>query len=376
MQFDEIIPILPNGPVLKLLGPNTHLERAEPFTQALSAVYNKIFERWGQTLIYHDGHNIILDYFEEYTQDPQTVTVCMEYQGCVVGGLMMRFGQSEEVLADVVRSVLASYDLPLDWQNYDDPIFDPINQLHNALQHETRGDCVEISEIFIDKPALKSLISTHLDEIQTDFLNSGFVTNGYKSGYGAYYSATRDAIQRLTGSFKQANRFQRRQRDQLVHDIYRLFSMELLLAGLVFSYNVAGFSAHTTTCYQWTCKGTEVYSLFNMLSGSAVRRQMLSILDKPWPMLGRIVSRLPGNNMLVDSLINLVQNSSIIFEEEVGDGTRPHSHRYDYNVVAVSRFPLDGIIALTYDWNVYNMVVRRRLLRMGVQYIRSRVRSR
>lgn len=359
MLSDEFIPILPGvGLYLSIVSP------ANPLIHQLADLYIRSFEGWGQALIDSHGRNLALEYLQDYGTTHSGAVLALVLQGQVLGGAVVSFGDKKTVSYNVVNSVAASYDISLDFidQHFDDLLYD---LLYYRLQADINDHYVEISDIFLEtRETIKSLITQGLSQIIADLESC--------NGHFRTESRTHAALVALVYSFKTSRRLNGR---SPVHDIYRLFSLCLLLGALVYVQEISAFHPGAITCVQWTCVGTAMHSLFRMLCHPRYTR-IATMVDGSLPFVGRVASKIPGDQTFINALINLGKNSEIVWEGPVGDGTRPGVGKIDYNRISVTKFPLDGLIMLVYNWNTYSFFVRRRYVTTSWKYSRNRLRHR
>jgi hypothetical protein len=269
----------------------------------------------------------------------------------------------------MMASIADSFDHTLDFadDHFSDFLYDFLYQKLTDDQHE---DYIEISDFFFEeKDYFKALIAQYIEEIMADLDDYDLLAQ-LPQNLSLAGLQTHQSIIDLFYSFKSSRKIKQIDKT-LVHDIYRLLTLTLLLATLVYIQQESGFMMGTVTCVQWTCVGTPMYNLFKLLCSPRGKR-IARIFDANIPVLGRIASKMPGNQTLINALINLGKNSEIIWEGMIGDGSRPRSEDYDYNSISITKLPLDGIIAIVYNWNTYSLLVRRRYLRLRIRWLGRR----
>ena len=403
MERDENILILPGSQLyLRVIHPG------DPLMHQVAGLYVRSFEDWGQALISTEGHNLALEYLMDYCNTHSGTVIALILQNQVLGGAVLSYGSKQTVAQNVLGSIAASYDDVTESDSQ--PLWAPAHGLlHDRLLAGRGNSYVEISDLFLEKrDVIYPLIVQILPQIYTDMatLNRQQMPD----------SPTSDALFTLVNSFRQSLRIPRpaagrrsRRTPHLslkrvplqrqtrirrrptpgalhqkphrsngrspVHDIYRLFSLSLLLGSLTHIQHISGFLPGTTTCVQWTCVGTPMYRLFQMLCHPRSTR-IATIMDGTVPFIGRVASHLPGDPQFINNLIDLGKNSEMVWEGPIGNGTRPQNGKADYNRIMVTKFPLDGLIMLIYNWNTYSFFVRRHYLGVGLRYSRHRLRHR
>lgn len=363
MTFGELIPILPNIQLaLRIINSGWELSPDYQPLQELAQLYIRSFEDWGQDLVDAQGNNLALNYLLDYGKTHHGVILMLEYQGRVIGGGLMGYGDRETIARALIENIAESYEHPLRFRynRFDNAHY---NFLHHKLLHDENAYFAEISDIFYEeKEILKKWIAFHLDYILTDL-------STYQQGYplekpplSKAGEVTLNTVASLIQSFVTSRRLRASDKN-IVHDIYRLYTLCLFVASFVYVQEESRFPFGAVTCVQWTCLGTPMDRIFRMLCGKRSKR-IASIFDSSLPLLGRIANKLPGDQNLINAIVNLGKNSEIVWEGVIGDGSRPKNETYDYNAISLTKFPFDGLIALVYDWNTYNFIVRRRYLRL------------
>jgi hypothetical protein len=364
LSLGELIPILPRaGLCLRLIGPNTAPSPHHPKIQQLARLYAHTFENWGGLPM-----NIprTLDYLTGYTRDRAGIIAILEFQQQVIGAMLVSYGPREAVVRDIVHNIGETYHL------LSPGIDTRLARYHAALMAAAEPQCLHVSDLlFAKKSDLKAAISAGLDDLLFDLQADELATRPYGLSPAARHATF--ALFGLVQSFHRVKNL-RHPNPKLVHDLYRLFTLCLFLGTLTCTHHLSGFNSHQTTCLQWTCVGSEVYRLFYMVCRNTTARRLAHFFDSSLPLIGRVAKRLPGNELLINALINLGKNSSVIWEGPItGDALlnaplpRTASRRklkaiqFDPYAISLSRFPLDGLIAVVYNWSVYNFIVRRRL---------------
>lgn len=339
----EIIRLLSETPlhfrVIDTLSPD------DPRTKKLIALYIESFEDWGQAL----EEQAIFDYLNNYSRAPENVLAILELQGEILGCAMLTCGTPHDITTDLIHSIEASFEKTLS---------KPLRaELYRRITAHQTGGFLEVSEIFLTpKPVTKALIRDYFQSLLNDLANPDLPETQSLSPAG---QASRKALHNLIHSFQKSFN-PRRKTDKQVHDIYRLLSIFVLLGSLVYAEK-SRLDGQKVTCVQWTCAGTPMHSLFKMVTSSKTAKRVSRALDRTTPLLSRIASRLPDNASVITGFINLGKNSTTVWEGEIGDGSRPKTLTSDYNRISVTRFPLEGILVLIYDWDVYSFFVRGKL---------------
>lgn len=350
----ELIGLLPQSRLfLRVAGPDAVLSPDDPLVQQIVRLYMEAFEGWGTPFFDEDGHNLALEYITGFPR--KGIMVTLELHGHVVGCVMIAFGAARQIVTDLVESIATSYDGLLD------------RRVEGEISRRLAPDgCyLEISEVFLEvKPVFRALIRDELPRLLDDLVRREVGSQERLSPAG---ERTLKAIQGLARSFRVSSKY-----DQQMYDLYRLLTLFLLLGSLVYAESTAGFYGKQVTCVQWTCVGTPMHSLFRMVFSSKMAKRLARVLDATVPLLNRVASRLPDNRSVIGGLISLGKDSTLLWEGQVGDGTRPKTNKADYNRIAVTSFPLDGILALIYDWRVYSFFVRGRIVPRSIRLYRPR----
>jgi hypothetical protein len=359
----EIIPLLPAlGLRLIIIPPGQALQDPALIRKA-EDLYARRFIEWGNDIPAEAWREVVRYTINDLyaPADPRRTLVFLDYDGWLIAGMVMKFGDTRQNAAYLVQTIAESFERPYHYDpttGFDDPQFQDI---YLRLLETPYHQHIQVGELFIEH---KHLVKAKL-ELDLGRLLSALHENPPHARLSPVGQHTAAALHVFLNSFKkQALRHNKRKLQKtLVHNIYRSFTLMVLIGAFHYTAKAANFTPAQTQCSQWAGVGTQMDKIFNILCDNPSAKRLARLLDRPLPRFFRLSRRLPSDQSYFRSLIKLGRESHVVWRGKVayGDGLDHQWHHQSGAVV--SRLPLDGVLALIGTWPSYQFLMRQRFAR-------------